>query len=176
MGFYSPEVIVGDARRHGVDILPVHINRSEDRCTVEAGKVRLGFRYVKEMGEAASEKLEEARKAKPFASLEDIYRRAGLSREAMENLILVGALDSFGLPKRQLLWRLGLLENQVREGPAPGAPRVPGPPPGPYPDRGGGPGLPGPGPFRSVSPYEGTEGAHLQGRNSAQLRSGRPPS
>ncbi|HLE02564.1 MAG TPA: OB-fold nucleic acid binding domain-containing protein, partial [Dehalococcoidia bacterium] len=116
MGFYSPEVIVGDARRHGIEVLPVHIDRSQDRCTVEEGKVRLGFRYVKEMGEAAVTKLEETRKEGPFRSLQNLYQRAELSREATENLILVGALDSFGLPKRRLLWQLGLLEQQGREG------------------------------------------------------------
>ncbi len=116
MGFYSPEVIVGDAKRHGTEVLPVHIERSQDRCTVEEGKVRLGFRYVKEMGEAAVTKLEEARKERPFRSLQDFYQRAELSREATENLILVGALDCFGQPKRQLLWQLGLLEQQGRDG------------------------------------------------------------
>lgn len=53
MGFYTPEVVAGDAKRHGVQILPVDVNRSCAHCTVEEGKIRLGFRYVKEMGEAA---------------------------------------------------------------------------------------------------------------------------
>jgi len=114
MGFYTPEVIVGDARRHGVDVLPIHINKSLGRCTVEEGKVRLGFRYVKGMGEDAIGKLEESRAA-PFPSLRELYREAGLSREVMENLILVGALDCFGEPKRQLLWQLGLLEQRGRD-------------------------------------------------------------
>jgi len=114
MGFYTPEVIVGDARRHGVDVLPIHINKSLGRCTVEDGRVRLGFRYVKGVGEDAIGKLEESRAA-PFSSLGELYREAGLSREVMENLILVGALDCFGEPKRQLLWQLGLLEQRGRE-------------------------------------------------------------
>ena len=58
MGFYSPEVIVNDARRHGVAVLPVDVNRSHSRCTVEGGKVRLGFRYVKGIGPSALEKLD----------------------------------------------------------------------------------------------------------------------
>jgi len=110
MGFYSPEVIIGDARRHGVEILPVEINRSCARCTVEEGKIRLGFRYVKEMGETAVANLEAARAKAPFSSLKDFYHRTGLSREAIENLILAAAMDCFGKPKRQLLWELGILE------------------------------------------------------------------
>jgi len=116
MGFYTPEVIVGDAKRHGVEVLPVDINRSSGRCTVEDGKLRLGFRYVKEMGKAAIAGIEKARAEAPFTSLADFYRRARLSREAAENLILAGAMDSFGRPKRQLLWELGILERTGREG------------------------------------------------------------
>jgi error-prone DNA polymerase len=109
MGFYSPEVIVNDARHHGVNILPVDINTSSGRCTVEEGQVRLGFRYVKEMGEAAIRKIEEEKAKSLYRSLRDLYQRARLQREATENLILVGALDSFQIHKRQLLWQLGLM-------------------------------------------------------------------
>jgi len=111
MGFYSPEVIVGDAKRHGVQILPVDINHSRARCTIEEGKIRLGFQYVKEMGEAAIANLEEAQIRAPFSSLGDFYHRTRLSREAIENLILAGALDRFEKRKRQLLWELGILEH-----------------------------------------------------------------
>jgi len=116
MGFYTPEVIIGDAKRHGVGVLPVDINRSHARCTIEEGKIRLGFRYVKEMGEAAIASLEEARAKAPFASLGDFYRRTDLSREAVENLTLAGAMDCFSKPKRQLLWELGILERNGRDG------------------------------------------------------------
>ncbi len=115
MGFYSPEVIIGDARRHGVEVLPVDINSSHGKCTVEEGGLRLGFIYIKEMGEAAITNLEEARAKTPFSSLENLYQRTRLSREAIQNLILAGALDCFGQPKRQLLWDLGLLEQVGRD-------------------------------------------------------------
>ena len=35
MGFYAPHVLVGDGRRHGVHVLPVDINRSGVKCTVD---------------------------------------------------------------------------------------------------------------------------------------------
>jgi error-prone DNA polymerase len=35
MGFYHPSVLVDDARRHGVTVLPVDVTRSRARCTVE---------------------------------------------------------------------------------------------------------------------------------------------
>ncbi|RLC61072.1 MAG: error-prone DNA polymerase, partial [Chloroflexi bacterium] len=111
MGFYTPEVIVGDARRHGVEVVPVHINRSHGRCTVEDDRLRLGFRYVKEIGEAAIAEIEKARTRAPFTSLMDFYQRTNLSREAIENLILAGAMDRFDKSKRQLLWDLGILDH-----------------------------------------------------------------
>jgi error-prone DNA polymerase len=116
MGFYSPEVIVQDAKRHGTEILPVDINGSAARCLIEDGKdyperrVRLGFMYVKEMGEKAMDRTVAERERAPYRSLEDFYLRVRLERQPVENLILAGAFDSFGCRKRQLLWQLGLLE------------------------------------------------------------------
>ncbi len=109
MGFYSPEVIVNDARRHGIKVLPVDINRSYPECAIEDGSIRLGFRYVKEVGESTSAKIVQERENGHYSSLENFYRRTNLSKEVMENLILASAFDSFGVSKRQLLWELGLL-------------------------------------------------------------------
>ncbi len=103
------------ARRNGIEILPVDINVSKARCTVEEGKIRLGFRYVKEVGEKAWLKIEQAREQAPYASLKDFYFGTGLGREAIENLILVGAFDFLGITKRQLLWEIGLLVHQAPE-------------------------------------------------------------
>ncbi|MBI4188837.1 MAG: DNA polymerase III subunit alpha [Chloroflexi bacterium] len=115
MGFYSPEVIIGDAKRHGVEVLPVDINLSHSGCTIESGKLRLGFRYVKELGEAAITLMEQTRDKGPFASITDFYKRSKLSSEVIQNLIMVGALDELGKDRRELLWELGLLEKRGRE-------------------------------------------------------------
>jgi len=112
MGFYSPEVIVRDAKRHGIEVLPADINKSSHRCTIEGGKIRLGFRYIKEVGEKAMSQIMAERQSAPYVSFDDFYSRARLARTPMENLILAGAFDSFGCQRRQLLWRLGPLETQ----------------------------------------------------------------
>jgi error-prone DNA polymerase len=112
MGFYSPEVIVRDAKRHGIEVLPAHINKSSDRCTIEGGKIRLGFRYIKEVGEKAMSQIMAERQSAPYLSFDDFYFRTGLARKPIENLILAGAFDSFGCQRRQLLWRLGPLEKK----------------------------------------------------------------
>jgi len=109
MGFYSPEVIVNDAKRHGVRVLPVEVNASLGRCLVEDGHVRLGFRHVREMGAAHIERVEEESRRGPYRSLQDFCGRTQLPRPAVENLILIGAFDGWGVSRRQLLWQLGLI-------------------------------------------------------------------
>jgi error-prone DNA polymerase len=123
MGFYPPEVIVGDARRHGVEVLPPDVNLSRRRCTVESlpaegrgDAVRIGLAYVDGVGEKGGRAVEEARgRGGPFRSLRDFCWRTGLRREAIESLIRAGAFDGFGLPdgpsgnRRELLWQLGLV-------------------------------------------------------------------
>jgi error-prone DNA polymerase len=129
MGFYPPEVIVGDARRHEVELLPPDINRSRRRCAVEGlpaeekgEAVRTGLAYVQGVGEKGGRAIEEARdRGGPqtqtrvagglFRSLRDFCWRTGLRREAVENLIRASAFDEFGLNRRELLWQLGLVYN-----------------------------------------------------------------
>ncbi len=110
MGFYIPEVITGDAKRHGVPVLPVDVNKSLYECTVEGQGVRIGFRYVKEMGEEKARPILEARERGPFQSLRDFCRRTGLDREALRNLIALGAFDSLKRSRRQLLWEAGTID------------------------------------------------------------------
>ncbi|HZK67518.1 MAG TPA: DNA polymerase III subunit alpha, partial [Chloroflexota bacterium] len=114
MGFYSPEVVAGDARRHGIRVLPVDVNRGRAKCTVEtrteggeSRDIRMGLSYVHGLGEAALEALERERERGPFRSLADLLRRTRLPREAVENLISVGAMDCFGRPRREMLWEAG---------------------------------------------------------------------
>jgi error-prone DNA polymerase len=112
MGFYSPEVIVRDAKRHGIEVLPADINKSSDRCTIEDGRIRLGFRYIKEMRKKAINQIIAERQNAPYVSFDDFYSRVRPARKPIENLILAGAFDSFGCQRRQLLWRFGPLEKK----------------------------------------------------------------
>ena len=47
MGFYAPHTLVEDAKRHGVVILPIDVERSGWDCTIEHGAMRIGLRYVR---------------------------------------------------------------------------------------------------------------------------------
>jgi error-prone DNA polymerase len=115
MGFWSPAVLVGDARRHGVHVLAVNIHRSRARCVVEENVIRLGLNYVSGLGETSAARIEEARRARTFTGLADFCRRTRLPRRLVENLILVGAMDDWQIPRRKLLWELGRLRYHEEE-------------------------------------------------------------
>jgi error-prone DNA polymerase len=110
MGFYAPHVLVNDAKRHGVRVWGPHINDGRAKSTVHDGNaVRIGFGYVKAMSEDSAQLIEQERDTNgPFQSLADFVRRVPVKREAVENLVLVGAFDCFGLGRREALWQLGL--------------------------------------------------------------------
>ena len=109
MGFYIPEVVTGDAKRHGVLILPVDINRSFWKCSIENNSIRTGFRYVKEMGEEKVKLILTAREKGAFLSLRDFWERTGINKESLQNLIVVGAFDTLNRSRRQLLWDAGAM-------------------------------------------------------------------
>src|SRR6202171_6832819 len=60
MGFYSPAVLIKDAQRHGLRVLPVDVMRSDWMCTLEAVSqiaLRLCLRYVRGLREEAAQSL-----------------------------------------------------------------------------------------------------------------------
>jgi error-prone DNA polymerase len=90
MGFYHPAQIVLDAREHGVEVRPVDVNRSDWDCTLEPADagfaVRLGLRVVKGMAVKDGEAIVAARADRPFATVEDMWRRAGVPVAALTRL------------------------------------------------------------------------------------------
>src|SRR6202035_5175131 len=99
MGFYSTEVLVNDARRHGVVVRPIAVNESEWWSFVDGdGALRLGFHLVRGMGEVQRNRLERALSygedesaPREFGELAEFARRTGLERDALENLAAAGA-------------------------------------------------------------------------------------
>lgn len=122
MGFYSTEVLVNDARRHGVVVKPVTVNASEYWSFVEpstgsgqAGALRLGFHVIRGLGEAQRERLERAIAQGPFNDLHDFAQRTQLEKEAIENLAVAGAFGPWFASRREAMWALrGLDERETR--------------------------------------------------------------
>jgi len=115
MGFYHPATVVKDAQRHGIVVRSVDVQRSGWRCRWEDGGVRLGLRYVKGLGRAAGEAIENARRDGPFTGLADLQRRCRLGREDLDLLAHVGALSGLGMSRREALWQVA--EVAGRRGP-----------------------------------------------------------
>jgi error-prone DNA polymerase len=110
MGFYPPATLVRDGQRRGVETRPPDVNVSAAKCTVEDGAVRIGIDYVNGIGEPeAKAVVEEREQGGPFESVRDLAQRTQLSEHGLETLIVSGACDCFGMPRRQLLWQLGLV-------------------------------------------------------------------
>ena len=123
MGFYAPAQIVRDAAEHGVDIRPVCVNASRWDCTLEPADredrqdrfaVRLGLRMVKGLANAHAAKLIAARADRPFASVDDVWRRAGVPAAALGQIAEAdGFRAGLNLSRRDTLWAL----KGLRDGP-----------------------------------------------------------
>ena len=110
LGFYGPAQLVADARRHGVEILPADVNRSDCdstlECPLDHGKlaVRLGWSTVKGLPQAAAEKVVLERQKGPFTSYGDFVARTGANSAVLSRLAAADAFRSLGLSRRPAYW------------------------------------------------------------------------
>ena len=153
MGFYSPQSLVADARRHGVEVRRPDIvasgvdadleplvagqpmvpsgmdsclaveqpdvgrfRRSAPDLSVDhrrdgSAAVRLGLTSVTSIGRALAERIVAERDRQPYADLNDLVRRTGMTTTQAEALATAGAFDSFGLSRRQALWNAGYADS-----------------------------------------------------------------
>ncbi|GGQ32505.1 DNA-directed DNA polymerase [Streptomyces mutabilis] len=123
-GMYPKRLLLADARRRGVPILPLDVNRSGVAHRVELvsesrrseGTVwglRLALSDVHGISEAEAERIAEGQ---PYASLLDFWERARPSRPLAGRLAQVGALDAFGANRRDLQLHLTELHRGARGG------------------------------------------------------------
>ncbi|WP_393072239.1 DNA polymerase III subunit alpha [Streptomyces sp. LN704] len=116
-GMWPRRVIVSDARRHGVPILPVDVNHSRAQHSVEQAEqgwgVRLAFSTVKGISEAEVGRLVGGQ---PYAGLQDLWQRGRPSLPTAQHLIRIGALDVLAgtLTRRDLLLQSVELHRQSR--------------------------------------------------------------
>ena len=153
MGFYAPAQLVRDTRAHDVEVRPVDVCVSEWECTLERPReepdedvapirppqpaLRLGMRMVKSLSEAGAQRVVEARRQRPFASVQDMAGRAALDRGDLEALAAAGALVELSGNRHLAFWEVagterlpphGVLELGNRTGhDAEGEPLLPAP-------------------------------------------------
>lgn len=122
MGFYAPAQIVRDARAHGVLVEPIDVNHSDWDCTLEPAPesaegfaLRLGMRLVAHLATADGKAIAKARRSgngAPFGSVEEVARRSGVGRPAMEALATADAFGSLGEGRRDALWDASAIEGR----------------------------------------------------------------
>jgi error-prone DNA polymerase len=107
MGFYSPAVLVKDAQRHGLRVLPIDITRSEWDCALEEMNLRLGLRYVRGLRADSARCILRDRERAPFVDIDDLARRVPqLRKDEMASLASVGALNPLkAAHRRDALWK-----------------------------------------------------------------------
>ncbi len=105
MGFYAPAQIVRDARDHGVVVRGIDVNVSAWDNVLEGEQLalRLGFRQMDGFRVAWAEAIVAAR---PFASVEELARRAHLPQRALRLLADADAFRSIGRDRREALWEV----------------------------------------------------------------------
>ncbi|MCF2706191.1 error-prone DNA polymerase [Arcanobacterium haemolyticum] len=129
MGFYSPQSLVADARRHGVLVLPPDVNHSLVEAHVEPQEVRdyephklvhahadkavrLGLSSIRGLKKIGAKIVDERQNGK-FSSLPDLVQRCALSRDDIEKLAASGACASLGIDRREGIWAAEALHDRA---------------------------------------------------------------
>jgi len=128
MGFYAPAQLVGDARRHGVDVRPPDVTISDWDCALEAaacgapvddgvsagapGKpaLRLGLRLVGGLTQAGAARIVAARNVRAFASVPDLAYRAKLDPRDLAALADADALAQLAGHRHEAVWDVAGIE------------------------------------------------------------------
>ncbi|NNN18783.1 MAG: error-prone DNA polymerase [Acidimicrobiaceae bacterium] len=117
MGFWSPQTLVEDTKRHGVQVLTPHVNHSCHRADLEivdngGVALRIGVSSIRGIGETLAERISNSG---PYRSIEHLARTVPLSTAQLEALAISGALDGLfaddlslePLDARSALWAAG---------------------------------------------------------------------
>ncbi len=126
MGFYAPAQLIQDARRHGVPVKAIDVNRSAYDCTLEfadsfrplaqhneqtlAPALRIGLRQVKGLSEAGATAVVEARAENDFGSIQELVFRSGIHKQDLEALAAADALRGLSGDRHRAFWQASGVE------------------------------------------------------------------
>ncbi|WP_218281482.1 error-prone DNA polymerase [Pseudomonas sp. URMO17WK12:I6] len=118
MGFYSPDQILQDARRHHLQIRPVDVRASDWDCSLEPitgaqPAIRMGLRMIKGFREDDARRIETARSKGAFADIADLGERARLDARAQEQLADAGALRGLAGDRHRARWEVAGVQKQL---------------------------------------------------------------
>ena len=118
MGFYSPDQILQDARRHHLQIRPVDVRASDWDCSLEPiigaqPAIRMGLRMIKGFREDDARRIEAARAKGVFIDIADLGERARLDARAQEQLADAGALRGLAGDRHRARWEVAGVQKQL---------------------------------------------------------------
>ncbi|MHC8343873.1 error-prone DNA polymerase [Pseudomonas sp. RT6P73] len=118
MGFYSPDQILQDARRHHLQIRPVDVRASDWDCSLEPitgaqPAIRMGLRMIKGFREDDARRIEAARAKGIFVDIADLGERARLDARAQEQLADAGALRGLAGDRHRARWEVAGVHKQL---------------------------------------------------------------
>ena len=118
MGFYSPDQILQDARRHRLQIHPVDVHASDWDCSLEPMEgrqpaIRMGLRLIKGFREEDARRIEAARRQRAFSDVADLGERAQLDARAQAQLADAGALQGLAGDRHRARWEVAGVQKQL---------------------------------------------------------------
>jgi len=121
MGFYTPDQILQDARRHGVRVRPVDVRYSRWDCTLEFAhgegsenpEIRLGLRLIDGFQLVVAERLEQQRERRAFADVADLSDRVQLDPRHLALLADAGALKGLAGHRHRARWQASGVEKSL---------------------------------------------------------------
>ncbi|MFM1767330.1 MAG: hypothetical protein RIR81_711, partial [Actinomycetota bacterium] len=124
-GMYPRRLLLAEARRLGVKLLPIDVNYSTDEYRVERSGEQLGVRMaLSDIAGISKPELERIKANQPFVNLSDFYLRARPSRRTLSRLALIGALDTLAKINLQTDSNRGDLMVRIRQLSAKAAPKL----------------------------------------------------
>ncbi|MCF7975361.1 MAG: PHP domain-containing protein [Phycisphaerae bacterium] len=105
-GMYPLRVYVWDAIRHGIGVLPPHVNHSDSLWTLEGKRIRTPLSRIRGLCHDTVTTLVSEQKKRPFDTLNDLRTRVTFRKGQLEPLIEVGACDGLGLTRPTMLAQL----------------------------------------------------------------------
>ncbi|NYE28311.1 error-prone DNA polymerase [Rhodanobacter sp. K2T2] len=120
MGFYSPDQLLQDAKRHGIRVLPVDVRHSHWDCTLQNHvdrhmqlAIRMGLRLINGLHPATAEKIALQREQRPFVNVADLCARTQIDRRQQSLLADAGALRGLAGHRHRARWAIAAVESSL---------------------------------------------------------------
>ncbi|SEJ38349.1 DNA polymerase-3 subunit alpha [Myroides marinus] len=118
-GFYRTEVYIHEAAMSGANVLPPCVNSSDLQTTLIGKDLYLGLKLIEGISLELLKTILKERKANGrYESIFDFIQRVPIAIESLQKLIFIGAFQSLGKQKNELLIQAKLLLTKKEPAPA----------------------------------------------------------